>query len=41
VEQSLCELKAEEAKVTKTGSILTAVKTINILGVESPVSKAY
>ena len=41
MEQSLCELKAEEAEVAKTGSILTAVEITDILGVESPVSKAH
>ena len=38
VEQSLYKLKAEEAK---TGSILTAVKTVNILIVESLSLMAY
>ena len=41
VEQSLYKLKTEEAKVAKMGSIPTAVETTDILGVESPVFKAY
>ena len=41
VEQGFHKLKAEKAKIAKTGSILTVVETINILKVESPVFKAY
>ena len=41
VEQSLCELEAGEVEVAKMGSIPTVMETIDILGVESPVSKAY
>jgi len=41
VEQSLCELKAEEAKMAKMGSIPTVVETADILGVESPVFETY
>jgi len=41
MKQSLCKLKAEETEVAKTGSIPTAVKTTNTLGVESPVFKTY
>ena len=35
MEQSLCELEAEEAKVAKTGSIPTVVETADTLVVES------
>ena len=41
MEQSLYELETEEAEVAKTGSIPTVVETTDILGVESPVFKAY
>ena len=41
MEQSLCELETEEAEVAKTGSIPSAVKTTDILRMESPVSKAH
>jgi len=41
VKQSLCELETEEAEVAKIDSNLTVVKTIDILGVESPVFKAH
>jgi len=35
IEQSLCELEAEEVKVAKTGSNPTVVETANTLVVES------
>ena len=41
VEQSLYKLEAKEAEVAKMGFIPTAVETIDILGVESSVFKAY
>jgi len=41
VEQSLYELKAEEAEVAKTGSNPTVVETADTLGVESAVFKAH
>ena len=41
VEQSLCELETKEVKVAKMGSNSTVVETVNILGVESSVFKAY
>ena len=41
MEQDLYKLEAEEAKVAKTGSIPIAVKTTDILEVESFVFKAH
>jgi len=41
VEQGLHKLKAEEAEMAKTGSNLTVIETVNTLGVESLVFKAY
>ena len=41
MEQGLYELKTEEIKMAKTGSIPSVVETTNILGVESPVFKAH
>ena len=41
MEQSLCELKAEKAKVAKMDSIPTVVETTDILKVESFVFEAY
>ena len=41
VKQSLHKLETEETKVAKTNSNPTAVETINILAVVSPVFKAH
>ena len=41
VEQSLCELKAEEAEVAKMGFIPTAVETIDTPKIVSLVSKVH
>jgi len=41
VEQSLCELEAEEVKMAKMGSNPTMVEIADTLGVESPVSKTH
>jgi len=41
VEQSLCELEIKETKVTKMGSIPTAVEIIDILEMVSSVSEVY
>jgi len=41
MEQSLCELEAEEIEVAKMGSIPTVVETADILVVESLSPTAY
>jgi len=41
VEQGLCELKAEEIKVAKTGSIPTVVETTGTLEVVSSAFKVH
>ena len=41
VEQGLYKLETKETEVAKTGSIPTVIKTIDILGVESPVFKTH
>jgi len=41
VEQSLCELEAEKAKVAKMGSIPTVAETADTLEVESLVFEAH